>query len=172
MMIKSADKIRKLSSILDKGDPVLISEAVGLLREDEPFEGAVELLAAHYDKKSGIMVNKAIESFMNDLKDKSLRVEVIKEIKTTHKPETTTMLISSCWQSGMDYSSFCTDFADIFMNSGYSIALECMTVIEESIPVLTVKDRKSIASRLRNGTADETGGKKALAMDLISILEE
>ena len=171
MMIK-ADKIKKLSSILDKGDAVLITEAVRLLREEEPFEGVVGLLAAHYDKNSGVMVNKAIESFMNDLKDKSLRAEVIKEIKTNHKPETTTMLVSSCWQSGLDYSSFCTDFTDVFLNGGYGVALECMTVIEESIPLLTIKEKKAIASKLRNGATEETGPKKVLALDLISILGE
>jgi predicted DNA-binding protein len=171
VMIKS-EKIKKLSSILDRNDAVLIAEALRLLREEEPFEGTIELLATHYDKNSGVIVNKAIESFMNDLKDKSLRAEVMKEIKATHKPETITMLVSSCWQSGLDYSSFCTDLTDIFLNNGYGIALECMTVIEESIPVLTLKEKKAIASKLRNGTTDESGAKKALALDLISMLGE
>ncbi len=171
-MIKSPEKIKKLTSLLEKGNPVIISEAVQMLREDEPFEGAVELLAAYYDKNCGVMVNNAIQSFMNDLKDKSLRVEVIREIKATHKPETTSMLVASCWQSGLDYSGYCIDFTEIFLCSEYSIAVECMTVIEESLPALTTKEKHSIASRLRSGIAEETAAKKALAMDLISVIGE
>jgi len=171
-MIKSVEKLRNLSSLLNKDNPVLIAEAVEMLRDEEPFEGAVGLLAACYDKNSAVMVNNAIESFMNDLKDKSLRAEIISEIKKDHRPETTSMLVASCWQSGLDYSAFSADLAEVFISSDYGIALECLTVIEESIPVLTAIEKNKLLSILKNGSTSESDVKKTLTLDLISRLEE
>jgi hypothetical protein len=118
------------------------------------------------------MVNRAIESFLNDLKDKSLRLEMVGEIKKEHKPDTVAMLVSSCWQSGLDYSAFSMDFAEMFLIGDYGTALECMTVIEESIPVLTEEEKTLIKDLIVQKTENETGSKKELAMDLVDKLTE
>jgi hypothetical protein len=143
-----------------------------MLREEKPFEGAIGLLASCYDRNNGVMVDRAIESFLNDLKDKSLRLEMVGEIKKEHKPDTLTMLVSSCWQSGLDYSAFSMDFAEMFLIGDYGTALECMTVIEESIPVLTEKEKTLIKDLIVQKTENETGSKKELAMDLVDKLTE
>ena len=49
-MIKSEKKVKELSVLLAKENSLLISEAIGLLRDEEPFEGAIGLLASFYDK--------------------------------------------------------------------------------------------------------------------------
>ncbi len=169
-MARSDEKIKKLASLLKKDDPALAAEAVQMLREEAPFEGVVELLASYYDGNHGVVVNKAIESFMNDIKDKSLRAEIISEIKKDHQPKTTTMLVSSCWQSGLDYSSFVIDFAEVFLRSEYGIALECFTVIEESVPFLTGSEKQRVIEIISKKAEYETSARKALAMDLISSL--
>ena len=43
---------------------------------------------------------------MNDLKDQSVSKEIITEIRKPFKPSTIRMLVSSCWQSGLDYSEY------------------------------------------------------------------
>jgi hypothetical protein len=48
---------------------------------------------------------------MNDIKDKELCDEIIAEIKKPRKSSTVSMLVSSCWQSGLDYSAYSRDFA-------------------------------------------------------------
>ncbi|MGE5418934.1 MAG: hypothetical protein ACM3UT_02065 [Chloroflexota bacterium] len=170
-MAVSEEKIKKLASLLEKDNPSLIVQAVERLREEEPFEGAVALLASCYDRNHDVMVNRAIETFFNDLKDKSARSEVVGELKKEHKPHTVTMLASSCWQSGLDYSAFSIDFTEIFLKSDYGTALECMTVIEESIPVLTEKEKSRIKGMVGRSAEDETSPKKALAIDLMEKLE-
>jgi hypothetical protein len=44
-MIKSEIKLINLASLLQKEDETLITQAVEMLREEEPFEGAIGLLA-------------------------------------------------------------------------------------------------------------------------------
>ncbi len=49
-MIKSEKKIKELSEILNKDNNIVITEAIELLRQEKPFEGAIGLLTAFYDK--------------------------------------------------------------------------------------------------------------------------
>ncbi len=78
-------------------------------------------------------VLRIIEDFLNDLKDQSVRTEVIAEIRKPWKANTISMLVSSCWQSGLDYSDYLADMAKVFLEGDYATAIECMTVIEESV---------------------------------------
>ncbi|HEX2968546.1 MAG TPA: hypothetical protein VHO46_05530 [Bacteroidales bacterium] len=170
-MIKSEEKKKNLGILLSKDNSTAIIQAIQMLRDEEPFEGAIGLLASCYDRHSGESVNKEIEMFMNDLKDKSLRSEVINEIKKDHKPGTITMLVASCWQSGLDYSAFVMDFAEAFIRSEYATSLECYTVLDESIASLTLNEKAKLTGYLREKTNSIKGDKKALASDLISGIE-
>ena len=78
-MIKSEKKIKELAEVLNKDNNILITEAIELLREEKPFEGAIGLLTSFYDKTDDFSVRKTIAGFMNDLKDQSACEEVIKK---------------------------------------------------------------------------------------------
>jgi hypothetical protein len=49
-MIRSVKKLKKLAETLNKDNNILISEAIELLREEQPFEGAIGLLTSFYNK--------------------------------------------------------------------------------------------------------------------------
>lgn len=116
-----------------------------MLREEQPFEGAIGLLTVCYDKTKDSTIRKSIEGFLNDLKDQTASLEVIEEIRKTYKPETTSMLISSCWQSGLDYSEYSVDFVNTFLKSDYVAGfVECLTVIEESANELSTEKKEEI----------------------------
>ena len=170
-MIKSEKKLINLASLLQKEDATLIAQAVEMLREEEPFEGAIGLLASTYDGNHGPLVDRAIEAFINDLKDHSLCPEVIAEIQKDWKPHTLSMLVSSCWQSGMDYMGYSRDLAEVFLRSEYIVAVECFTVIEESAPSLTKHDRDEIVGMLKQSALSGAGSKKELIRELILVLE-
>jgi predicted DNA-binding protein len=169
-MMKSDKKLKELALLLGKDNPALIAEAIERLRDEEPFEGAVGLLSSCYDKNSASLVKKAIENFFNDLKDKDLRPEIISEIKKERPGETVLMLVSSCWQSGMDYTDFAGDFAGTFLKGDYGTSLESFTVIEGMIPEMGKAERERIAGLIRENL-DSAGAKKTLCLELISLLE-
>lgn len=170
-MINSEEKLKNLSELFSKDNPALIMQAITMLREEEPFEGAVALLASCYEKNIDVLVNRAIESFMNDIKDKALRSEVVQELRKHHDQRTVAMIISSCWQSGLDYKDYAFDFARVFMSGDYGTAVECLTVIEESIPSLNDKEKNRITEYIRQKAPEQTGARKALTAELISKLE-
>jgi predicted DNA-binding protein len=170
-MIKSDKKLKELSGILDKKNPILITEAILSLRDEEPFEGAIGLLVSYYNETDDFSVRKAIEGFMNDLKDLSARPEVITEIKKPWKASTRKMLVSSCWQSGMNYSDYLTDLVKIFMDGDYSIAFECLTVIEGSAHN-SLRRKKDEIIRIVENNPVSIDEKTALTLELIAILEK
>jgi hypothetical protein len=108
---------------------------------------------------------------MNDLKDKTVCKEVINEIRKKWKSDTISMLVSSCWQSGLNYSDYSLDMAKVFLNGDYITAIECLTVIEESVHELTKATKDNIMKMLDESHISQIAEKKELTMELIAILE-
>ncbi len=170
-MIRSEKKLKKLASVLDKKNNSLITEAIGLLREEQPFEGAIGLLTSFYNTTDDFSVRKTIEGFMNDLKDQAACEEVINEIRKQWKTGTTSMLVSSCWQSGLDYSDYSPDLAKVFIKGDYITAIECLTVIEESVNELSRESKDEIIKIIKESSPSSVKEKRTLTLELIAILE-
>ena len=171
-MIKSEKKRKELALLLEKNNYTLISEAISVLRNDQPFEGAIGLLVAFYNKTEDPDLKKTIKEFMNDLKDPSVCIEVMDEIKKQLKDDTISMLVSSCWQSGLNYSEYSLDLADIYLKGDYLTAIECLTVIEESINYLSSGRRDEIIKLIKESPLSFTNEKEALNRELLAILEK
>jgi hypothetical protein len=170
-MIKSEKRTKELADLLNRGDNAMISEAIELLRIEKPFEGAIGLLTSLYDKTNDFTLRKVITGFMNDLKDQSACVEVISEIRKQWKPDTISMLVSSCWQSGLNYSEYSLDLAKIFLKGDYITAIECLTVIEESVKELTKERKAEVIKLIEENPFNNVNEKSTLTHELISILE-
>jgi len=170
-MIKSEKKLKELVTILRNDNNILISEAIGLLREEQPFEGAIGILTSFYNNSDDRSVKKAIEGFMNDLKDQSASSEIINEIRKQWKAATTSMLVSSCWQSGLDYSEYSTELTEVFLNGDYVTAIECLTVIEDSIHKLSNEKKNEILKIIDENPAGIKNEKTELRLELLSLLK-
>jgi hypothetical protein len=169
-LIKSAKKLRELDLILAKDNSLLAIEAIKALRSEEPFEGAVALLVALFDKTDNRSIQKTIEEFFNDIKDKSVRPEIITEIRKSWKANTISILVASCWQSGLDYSEYLNDMVNIFLKGDYPTSIECMTVIEESVPYCSRNAKDAIITQIEESPLAGMNEKYALIQELISIL--
>jgi hypothetical protein len=170
-MIKSEKKIKELDEILNKDSNIVINEAIELLRQEKPFEGAIGLLTAFYERTDDFSIRKTIAGFMNDLKDQAACQEVIKEIRKQWKSDTISMLVSSCWQSGLNYSDYSLDLAKVFLKGDYITAIECLTVIEESVHKLSKASKDEIMKMLEESPVSQIKEKKELTLELIAILE-
>lgn len=169
-MIRSEKRLRELSEILDKDNNILICEAIELLRTELAFKGAIGLLTAFYNKTNDLSIKKTIARFMNDLKDQSACEEVITEIRKQWNIDTISMLISSCWQSGLNYSDYVNDLVTVFLKADYITAIECLTVIEESSLGLSRNRKNEIINIIEQNIAAQVNEKKRLSLELMSIL--
>jgi len=169
-MIRSEKKLKELASLLNKDNIILINGAISKLRDEQSFEGAIGAITAFYDRTADFAVKKTIEGFMNDLKDQSVCQEVIEEIRKPWKADTISMLVASCWQSGLDYSGFSTDFAKVFLKADYITAIECLTVIEESASDLSKEKKDELRKIVEDNPHSFVDEKKSLTDELFSIL--
>jgi hypothetical protein len=171
-VIRSEKKLKELAGILKEGDAHFIARAIKSLRGEEPIEGAIGLLTEYYDNSSDEDISGLIENFFNDIKHHSARPEVMAEIRKPWKQDTLSMLVSSCWQSGQDYSEYTEDIATVFLEADYSTAIECMTVMEESAKFNTREQKDNIIEIIKNSSRAFTHEKTALTHELIGILEQ
>jgi len=171
-MIKSDAKLKKLSEALRTNNKTAISEAIDLLRDEQPFEGAIGLLSKLYNSTSEDEILKSVETFMNDIKDQSAVPEVISEIMHDWKPETTRMLVASCWQSGLDYSNYTREMAEVFFFFFFATALECLTVMEESVHSLKAEQKEELLKFIENKSLLLNPEMKSLALELKSIISQ
>lgn len=171
-MIKSEKKLSELARLLTKDNNTAILQAIDSLRNEQPFEGVVGLLVSLYNKSDDKLIRKTIELFMNDLKHPSSRAEVVNEIKKPWKESTKSMLVSSCWQSGLDYSGYLDDFVNIFLEGDYVTAIECLTVISESVHNINRSAKEKIIRIINENSLPMGDEKSVLTLELISILEK
>jgi hypothetical protein len=171
-MIKSDRKEKELTALLANRNSLVVSEGIAMLRDEEPFEGAIGLLVSYYDKTDDERIRKTIEEFLNDLKDQSVTSEIITEIRKPFSHETISMLVASCWQSGLNYAEYSEDMVNIFLRSDYMTALECLTVIEESVHELSAARRNEFISIIEDYPRQKPDEKAGLAHELIAILKQ
>jgi hypothetical protein len=170
-MIKSDLKLNELAAVLKKDDRLIITGKVEELRTENPFEGAVGLLIEYFDKTEDNVIKKSISSFLNDIKDQSVCNEVVAQLKNPLKASTLSMIVSSCWQSGLDYSGFSTDFVKTFLDGDYSTAIECITVIEESAMKISRTQKDELIGLIENSPEKPGNETNALREEMLLILE-
>jgi hypothetical protein len=170
-MYKSEKKLKELEILLNKDNKTIITEAIDLLRNDQAFEGVVGLLTSVYDNSPDHEIRKSVELFMNDIKDLSVRPEVINEIKKPWKPDTISMLVSSCWQSGLDYSEYSQVFVNTFLSGDYVTAIECLTVISESAHNISKVEKEIMITTIKDNPFMNSDEKSVLTLELLTVLE-
>jgi hypothetical protein len=170
-MINSGNKRKELEHILNKENFVKITVAIKQLRDESPFKGAIGLLVSYYDGSDNDSVKRLIKDFLNDLKDPSSCSEVMTEIKKDIKPETLRMLVSSCWQSGLNYAGYSDYFVDLFLSGDYMTAIECFTVLESSVQHMSRINKDALIKIILEGIQPVDNDKIALVKELISVLE-
>lgn len=171
-MIKSENKYKELSQLINKDSNILITDAIMNLRDEQPFEGAVQLLTDLYDISTDSLIRKMISEFMNDIKDQSVASEVITEIRKKRKSETIAMLVASCWQSPLDYSEYIDEITQMFLSGDLPTAIECLTVIEESADNVDRKKKDDLIVVIRKWPASDDAAKRKLTAELLAILEK
>lgn len=171
-MEKSEKRLAELERILNGGTGREINERIKLLRSEEPFNGALRLLALLYDRTEDQNIKLAISGLFNDMKQKTAMAEVIQSLSAVTKPDTRAMLASSCWQSGLDYSGYAIQITEHFLSGDYMISLECFTVLDTCAGSISEGDRAQIVLQLQQQIESLETPKQKLAAELISLLTE
>lgn len=102
-------------------------------------------------------VRKTVLSLFGELKDKA-SVEVLMDmIVDNHYLPVRKELITSCWQNGLDFSPYLSQFVDWVIETDMEIAFEAFTVIEnlDYLPEADIRENEIIKINRALPTADK-----------------
>jgi hypothetical protein len=170
-MIKSAKKLAELGKMLSTGSRHDIEKTIISLRNSEPFEGALKMLARFYDKTEDEGLKLLISGFFNDMKESTSCPEVMDALAGAENQATKAMLAASCWQSGLDYTEHAVTLTRVYSEGDYTTSLECFTVLETCAEMISDADRVNIISLLEKETEIQDDAKKHLTGELISVMK-
>jgi|WetSurMetagenome_2_1015567.scaffolds.fasta_scaffold233765_2 hypothetical protein len=171
-MIKSEKKLKELHKVFDSGNSNDIIKRIGLLRDEDPFEGSIRALASLYDKTEDIALRQHIAGFFNDIKEPTVTTEVIETLLSPFSQGTKIMLASSCWQSGLDYTENANVIAGLYLSAEYFLALECFTILDNCSEKIPAAEKKVIAGLLKEKVKNQQGPIQQLTRELISVMRK
>ena len=157
--------IKKLNS----GNEKLIKESLETLRgkgnKDLIPEIGSLLLSKHSEE-----INKSVFSFFTDLKEQSSVIKYVQFLSDNMNIKDYHLLISACWENGLDYSEHIHFFADLILKEEYFTAIEAFTVIVENIDKLNLQKRNELSEYINKQSKKISQEKAALINQLISIV--
>jgi len=124
------------------------------------------------NQNNDTQVKNNLTSFFNDLKFKEATNEIIKALKNDNFKKIHHILLSSCWQSGLDYSIYINVFIDIFISGTYLDAIESFTIIENFEGKISIEQIKDAILKLKSEINNIENDKKELLVELVHVLEK
>ena len=115
-------------------------------------------------------IKKELAIFLCDIRDKGCIPHIIDSLNDDQFQHVKNIIVSSCWQSRLNYSNHIDTFIQIFIKEDYLTALEAFTVIEESLPDIPDEKIKEYRFRLISAIEDISREKKSLLKELINLM--
>lgn len=131
----------------------------------------IPLLFDLINKNSDAGIKNEIFILLGQLKDKNSVPFIIDEIKNKRSDKYMCQLITTCWQSGLDYSDHILIFAEKFVGSDYITSIEAFTVIEEWIHNSDKEVIRNCKKYLVDNINKIETEKKALYIELVKVFE-
>lgn len=161
--------IAEIKAELFSGNEDLVIDTIEYIRNLSVFQD-IESLLDLYITSSSKEIKTAIYKLLSDIKDISF-VDTFVSIITKPKYQSIlNELVSICWQNSLDFSPHIDVFVDLLLKGNIQIAIECFTVIEESLVNLTDKKRLEIKEKLLSNISIIDNNRKGLIEELTHIL--
>lgn len=121
--------IQHLHTQLENGSNADVLRAMETLRHDGDVTTIPYIVNVLVNNHSEDIKNEALH-YLFDLKEESALPALIRAIQDPKNIEYQQMLVSACWESGLDCTPYLNFFVDLAIIADYMVCLECLTVIE------------------------------------------
>jgi len=129
----------------------------------------------HLVRQLDLTDNKEIKStiiqVLNDLKIQSAIPVIIDLIVNSKSEETKKILLTSIWQSGLNYSVHLPYLVDLFIKESFEIAFEAFTIIENIDLIINNNIIEPLIVKLKQSKDVIVLDKHDLLAELVQILE-
>lgn len=168
---KTREAEKKQVSILRSGNTSAILETIEEIRNSGKTTILPEIFELLLDTEDD-EVMQSCTGLLNDLNSEEGASYVISALKNPRYRPVRQILASSCWQSGLDYSSHYMLFARIVVKDDYAAAIEAFTVIENSLSELEDEEIVQLTTLLNEGLAKASDNKKKLIRELLGVIRK
>lgn len=126
---KDNNKLKTLITDLLSGNEKKILTALNALQVNgdvSVISPILEVLRSNVSDK----VNQQIVTFLGDLKDTSVKTTIIEALRDEANLVIRQILLTTIWNSKIDYSDFIPDFVEVACDGNFMEAFECLTILE------------------------------------------
>ena len=171
---KTNKKVVELLKKLDSKEPKDIINAIKSLKVSGD-KSVIEPLVKLYTTTQNNAIKNEISDLLNTLKSTEAPDEVIKCLSNDKYALARTMLLSSIWNSNLDYTNYLDEIVKAGTKGDMMDAMECLTIIENMEGTL---DEQKIMDPLINlksylvENASDNSQKNQLLKEVAQILTE
>lgn len=169
--LKAKEAEKKQISILRSGNTAAIVETIVEIREKGTITILPEIFELMLDTEDD-EVMEACTSLLNDLKSEDATSYLLSALKNQRYRPIRAALVSSCWQSGLDYHEEVPLFTKFLLREDYATSIEAFTVIENSIGDLSDEEIVQLTGTLNTGLQEASDNKKKLIREMIAVVRE
>ena len=126
----------------------------------------IELLSTTSDT----IIRDEIIKILENLKNQDCVPLIINAIENPDYKDILSILVSSCWKNGLDFTEQIEAFTEVFIKSEFQIAFDAFTVID-NLETIAPHMAETCLLRLENAVEDIKDDKKPLYFEIISIIE-
>jgi len=171
-LIMTKQETKNLSKLLFSADDNTVLNALSEIRKVgnvEHLPAIIDLLCSPASGK----IKTEIISILNQLKDTNSVKIIAEAISNENYSDIQQILLASCWNSGLNYSSYTTIFTEIFIKSPFMVAFEAYTIIDSTDGILfSAKEISASEALLKENYASAEDDKKPLYESLLLIFED
>ncbi len=164
-------KKENLAKLLETKDNTSILNAIAILR-DEGNDQLLELLVKIYISNTYREVRTAIFQLICDLKNQKSAEFVVSFINDPELSAAKQMLVSSCWQSRLNYIQYFELFIQMVFVEPFEIAFEAFTVIENMEDRVSELRKKELIHYIDSHLSECRIENQVLADDLAAIIKQ
>lgn len=154
---------------LASGDLEKMATAIDYIRENGNCLYVPEVIEVLHLAKTN-EERKLLVEFLNDLKFQDSAQYIVDAILNERYLDELELLVSSCWQSRLNFSTFLPVFMDLVLKADYLVAFDAFSVVENAMMYLPPEQREVHVSKLKSGLVEADSEKKLLITELINVI--
>ena len=170
MELEESAVINELKTIFESENESAIHDAIAYIHEN----GSLKMLPLLFDLlavTTNESTKKDIYACLSDTKDKNATHLFVEALQDSRFVNEKSRLLSTMWQSNLDFSKYTRIFIPILLKETYETALEAHTLIEVCAEKLTEDEKSEYKTLINNALSDEKSEKRALLQATMDLLQ-
>jgi hypothetical protein len=156
---------------LKSNDEKLALKAISKLKKGADSSYVADILTALRDTTE-IGIENAISQMLFDLKDQEAVEELVTQLNNPEFFDIRVIMLSACWQTGLDLSHRLPDFVTVASTGSYMECLEALTVIENWEEIKDAEMLENETLRLRAFLSEsDTPENDEMIFSIVEVLE-